>query len=165
LGGWQFGGIFKTSSGTPFTPVIAGDVLGQKKGQPFDFPDRVNSPACKNPVNPGNPDHYIKTECFVLPTPINRLGNSGRNTAIGPGIQDLDISLVKNSYVRSISESFNVQFRAEVFNVLNHANFRTPTGAAAQVFLGNLTPNPSAGKLTATSTTSRQLQFAVKFIW
>jgi outer membrane receptor protein involved in Fe transport len=165
FGGWQVGGIYKASSGTPFTPVIAGDVLGQKKGQAFDFPDRLNTPACSNPVNPGNPDHYIKTECFVAPTPINRLGNSGRNIAIGPGIQNFDLSLVKNTFIPRFSENFRVQFRAEAFNVFNHANFRTPTGAAAQVFLSNLTSNPTAGKLTATSTTSRQIQLAVKLLW
>jgi hypothetical protein len=162
LGGWQLGGIFKASSGTPFTPVIAGDVLGQKKNQPFDFPDRVNTPECRHPVNPGNPDHYIKTECFVLPTPINRLGNSGRNIAIGPGIQSLDFSLVKNN---RFTERLNLQLRAEVFNALNHANFRAPTGAAAQVFLGNLTRNASAGRLIGTSTYSRQIQFGVKLIF
>ena len=64
---------------------------------------------------------------FLFPTCANLHGNLGRNTLIGPGVSKLDFSVFKNNPVKRISESFNVQFRAEVFNVLNHTNFSSPT--------------------------------------
>lgn len=161
-GGWQLGGIFRAASGLPFTPTIGGDPLGLRNSATFDFPDRVNSAACKNPVNPGDPLHYLKTECFVVPQPGTRLGNSGRNIAIGPGIRTFDLSLVKNSH---LSERVNLQFRTEVFNVLNHTNFSVPDRTSAQVFNQNLQPIASAGRLNGTSTTSRQIQFGLKLLW
>src|SRR5205807_2478552 len=70
--GWQVGGIFRAASGLPFTPSIGGDPLGFRNTAPFDFPDRLDTLECKNPVNPGNPSHYIRTECFVAPQPGTR---------------------------------------------------------------------------------------------
>lgn len=166
--GWQLGGIYRAASGLPFTPAIGGDALGVKNVNPFNMPDRVNSPECKNPVNPGNPDHYIKVECFVAPnrgsatvppTQAPRLGNTGRNSIIGPGISNFDLSLIKNSKIR---ERFNLQFRAEFFNVLNHPNFQVPDRTVAQLFNQSFARIDTAGKLIATSTTSRQIQFALK---
>jgi hypothetical protein len=96
---------------------------------------------------------------------VNRLGDAGRNVAVGPGLLNLDTSLFKNNRIQRISETFNVQFRAEFFNVLNHSNFAPPNSTNIQIFSQNLTPIASAGALTATSTTSRQIQFAVKIVW
>jgi hypothetical protein len=56
----------------------------------------------------------------------NLRGNAGRNILIGPGTSNLDLSVFKNNYIKRISENFNVQFRAEIFNILNHANFAVP---------------------------------------
>lgn len=164
--GWQVGGIFRLATGHPFTPQIGGDSLGQKSNNPFNFPDRLGTPECKNPVNPGHPEGYLKLECFVPPEPRNRLGNGGRNTVTGPGLTNVDLSLYKNTRVRRVSNDFNVQLRVEVFNLLNHPNFVPPlTGSTAQVFNANFTRNTTAGRLTATSTTSRQVQLAVKLVW
>ena len=163
--GWQVGGIFRASTGEPFTAVIAGDPLGLGNGNPFDFPDRLVSSECGSLVNPGNPNHYLKAQCFGAPIPPTRLGNSGRNIAPGPGIVNLDFSLFKNNHVRRISETFNVQFRAELFNVLNHANFLPPLRPANQVFDATLALNGGAGQLTSTSTNSRQVQLALKVTW
>ena len=162
LRGWQLGGILQTTSGLPFTPVIAGDPLGLNSSNPYDFPDRLNLPGCSNPVNPGNPVQYIKTQCFAAPNPGTRLGDAGRNVAIGPGLLNLDSSLFKNTRIRFLSETFNIQFRAELFNILNHTNFSPPASTNLQVFAQNLTPIASAGTLTSTSTTSRQIQLALK---
>ena len=75
--GWQIGGIYQVSSGMPFTPVIGGDPLGLKSPYPFDFPDRIFGPGCESAVNPGNPLHYIKTQCFTFPTPRHANGKRG----------------------------------------------------------------------------------------
>jgi hypothetical protein len=129
----------------------------------FDFPDRLNLPGCNHPVNSGNPIHYIKTQCFAAPQPATRLGDSGRNIAIGPGLTNLDLAIFKNNYVRN--EQVNIQFRAELFNGFNHTNFAVPNRTAAQIFTQTFSPVTTAGLLTTTSTTSRQIQLAVKFIF
>jgi hypothetical protein len=161
--GWQLAGIFRAATGLPFTPVVGGDPLGLRNATSFDFPDRLNLPGCNNPVNSGNATHYINTECFAAPQPATRLGNSGRNIAIGPGLTNFDASLFKNNYVHK--EKLNLQFRVELFNALNHTNFSVPDRTAAQIFTQTFVPVATAGLLKTTATTSRQIQLALKFIW
>jgi len=182
--GWQLGEILTLTSGLPFTPTIGGDPLGLKAADNYAFPDRL---AGCNPVNSGFKDSglkYLNSNCFALPlatpdiasqcrtfgsitgTCANLLGNSGRNSVIGPGLRDIDFSLFKNSPIHRISERFNVQFRWEIFNIFNHANFNPPPPAARQIFTSAGVQNPTAGVLASpTATTSRQMQFALKFIW
>src|ERR1700720_1916944 len=157
--GWELGGIYKVSDGVPFTPTwgTGGDPQGLLNSDDWAFPDRLTTPGCATLTNPGNPNNYVKTQCFAVPTApslaffsapqpagcdpafgssnaadpnylwcFNLRGNSGRNILIGPGTSNLDLSLFKNNSVKRISESFNVQFRVEVFNVLNRANFAVP---------------------------------------
>jgi hypothetical protein len=123
LGGWENGSILTISSGTPFTVLLSGDNLGQNNTDPYSYPDRVNSPDCKNPINAGNANDYVKISCFTVPNPINRLGDAGRNSVIGPGLVNLDFSLFKNFPIR---EALKAQFRAEFFNIINHPNFQSP---------------------------------------
>jgi hypothetical protein len=163
--GWQFGTLLTLSSGLSFTPTIAGDALGLNSSIAYDFPDRLNVHGCGNPVNPGNPTDYIKLSCFAAPSPATRLGNAGRNVGRGPGLTNWDASLFKNIPVSRGAEIFNVQFRFEAFNALNHTNFGPPTSTSLQLFTQALSAIPSAGNLTSTSTTSRQLQFALKVLW
>ena len=102
----------------------------------------------------------------TFPQCFNLRGNAGRNILIGPGVTSLDFSLFKNNYIKSISERFNLQFRAEIFNILNHPNFAPPIqGVNTDIFDGTGTPNPTAGLLTRTTTTAREIQFAVKVIF
>jgi hypothetical protein len=162
--GWQLGGIYQVSSGVPFTANIGGDPLGLNSTDPWDFPDRVPGGGCRSLVNPGKVTNYIKTECLAAPNPLNRRGNLSRNALTGPGLQNMDFSLVKNNAFTPISESFNVQFRAEVFNIANHANFAPPINHQT-VFDGGGNPVPNAGLLDSTVTTSRQIQFGLKIIW
>ena len=164
LNGWQWGGILHVASGEPFTPTITGDPLGMK-GDQFDRPDVLTGPGCRGSlVNPGNPLDYIKTQCFAFPNLSTRLGDAGRNILIGPGILNLDTSLVRNI---GGSERFHAQFRAEFFNVLNHTNFASPvvTTNNTSLFGANGAPISSAGILTSTTTTSRQVQFGLKLMW
>ena len=186
LGGWELGGIITAETGVPITPKIAGDPLGLKDSDLEAYPNRLTGPGCHSAVNPGNVNQYINLSCFGLPlatpaiaaecTPFgapaapiagtcsNLLGNARRNSIIGPGLATWDFSLFKNNYIRRISESFNLQLRAEFFNVLNRANFATPVDNET-LFNQNGTPVPGAGAIDQTSTTSRQIQFAVKAIW
>jgi hypothetical protein len=187
LGGWQVGGIFTAHDGTPLTAFIAGDPLGQLSNDGLAYPDRV--PGC-NPVNANFKQAnlaYINTNCFTLPAatpaiaaqcepfgpsgggaPIpgtcsNLFGNAGRNTIIGPGLSNFDFSLFKNTYIRRISENFNLQFRAEFFNIFNRANFETPVDDNV-LFNQDGTPAGS-GVLDAVAGDARQIQFGLKLIW
>ncbi|MFN7949711.1 MAG: TonB-dependent receptor [Blastocatellia bacterium] len=171
LGGWQLGSIFNVSTGTPFTVLLnsdrAGSRMSQTRQQLGQRPNLVSS--CTSLVNPGNPDNYIKKECFTDPG-LGNLGNLGRNTLTGPGVTNLDFSLFKNQAITAISENFKVQFRVEMFNALNHANFALPDVTQFTLFSGGTgtatqTPITSAGRLTRTQTPSRQIQFGLKLIF
>jgi hypothetical protein len=102
---------------------------------------------------------------YGAPSPATRLGDAGRNVGRGPGLADWDASLFKNIRVARGSEILNVQFRFEAFNALNHTNFGPPTSTSLQLLTQALAPISSAGNLTSTSTTSRQLQFVLKVLW
>jgi hypothetical protein len=163
LGGWELGGIFQARTGLPFTPVLGGDPLGYNTDD-FDFPNHLAGPGCANPINSRNPTDYIKLNCYAPNSPLLLIGNAGRNSIIGPGMADFDFSLFKNSYVRRISETFNVQFRAEFFNIFNRANFNSPTNNNT-LFDQSGVPVGGAGRIDSTSTSSREIQLALKLIW
>jgi len=187
--GWELGLILTVSDGVPFTPTwgTGDDPALTQNNDDWAFPNRLGGPGCKTLTNPGNPNNYIKTQCFAIPTApdaafftanncqggdltnlqcFNLRGNAGRNIIIGPGITNLDFSVFKNNRIKRISENFNVQFRAEIFNILNHPNFAPPTVPDnSDVFLSDGTLSGSAGLLTRTTIPERQIQFAVKFIF
>ncbi len=162
--GWELGGEFQASTGAPFSVYIGGDPLGMNNTDPWDYPDRLTGGGCGSLVNPGNPNNYVKTQCFAPANPLNRLGNEGRNILTGPGLLNLDTSLFKNNPIRSISEAFNIQFRAEFFNILNHANFAPPLDNLT-LFNQDGSRVASGGVIDATQTSSRQIQFGIKVIW
>jgi hypothetical protein len=164
LGGWQLGTIFNFHTGIPFTPLVGGDPLGTNDNSPYAFPDRITGPGCQSAVNPGDPVHYIKTSCFSPPNPLTLLGNAKRNSLRGPRLTTLDFSVFKNNYIRSISETFNIQFRAELFNAFNHANFLPPLDNNT-IFDSSGAAVSSAGFIDGTASTSRQVQFAIKVIF
>ena len=81
---------------------------------------------------------------------------------IGPGLFNVDFGLVKNTPLGGVREGMNLEFRAEVFNLLNRANFRQP---AASVFQSSGARNTTAGQITATSVDNRQIQLGMKLIF
>lgn len=186
LDGWQWGGIFQASTGEPFTPLISGDPLNLKSADVFAFPDRLRGTGCGgNPVRSvrWSNREYLNTACFAYPafdptTGYTHLGTSSRNSVIGPGLSELDTSVGKSFPIHRISDDFNVQFRAEFFNVLNAVNYGVPPKSGTFVFAqapasgGGVpvtvptTPLTSAGVLVGpTATSSRQLQFALKIVF
>src|SRR4029077_13181187 len=176
----------------PFT--IAGDFSGQLMSEPYAIPDRVPGCSMTTPSSGrGGSLRYVKPACFTFAvspsginpatqcdqafvaahagqpgvsanTCINLLGNLGRNTLIGPGLYQLDYSMVKNTKIPKISESFNVQFRAEFFNVMNRANFAPPVDNL-DVLSGPSIGAAPFGQLTRLQGPERQIQFGLKFIW
>lgn len=155
--GWQIGSIVQASSGAPFSVLIGGDPLGWNSTDPYQYPDRLAGSGCSSLVNPGSALNYIKTQCFAVPS-AGHLGNAGRNSLTGPGLVNTDLSFFKNN---KLSEKLNLQFRAEIFNLLNRANFAPPIDNNV-VFNQDGSKVGNAGVLTATQTPARQVQFGVR---
>ncbi|HVH88694.1 MAG TPA: carboxypeptidase-like regulatory domain-containing protein [Terriglobales bacterium] len=157
LGGWSINGILAAQSGFPFTPQLSynpsnnGDTRNPVR--PF-----VN-PAFTGSAITGNPAQWFNPAAFLQPPPNSGFyGNLRRNSLVGPGLSNWDQSFVKNTNVR---ESLDLQLRAEIFNLPNRANFGTPN-------LIVFTPSGlsgTAGAITSTSTSSRQVQFGLKLLW
>jgi hypothetical protein len=156
-GGWMLSGIETVQSGFPFTPQ-----LGFNPSNNGDTRNPVRpswNPAFTGKVIEGGPNQYFNPNAFVAP-PAGTYGNVGRNVLIGPGLATTDFSLSK---ITAIGEKMRAQFRAEFFNILNRANFASPN---AVVFSSaGSTPSSTAGVITATGTTSRQIQFGLKLLW
>ena len=155
--GWSVNSIVTLQSGFPFTPQLSynpsnnGDTRNPVR--PF-----VN-PAFTGRIILGKPGQWFNANAFLAP-PANSgfYGNLGRDTLIGPGVATWDFSTLKETKLR---ERLGLQFRAEIFNLLNRANFNTPN-------LITFTPSGvsgTAGAVSSTSTTSRQVQFGLKLIW
>lgn len=160
ISGWTVNSIVTLQTGFPFSPQLSynpsnnGDTRNPVR--PFA------NPAFSGPVMIGSPNKWFDPNAFLAPSniPANGgfYGNVGRDTLVGPGLATWDFSALKDT---RITERLNIQFRAEIFNLLNRANFNLPN---AVVF----TPSgvsPTAGAITSTSTTSRQVQFGLKLLW
>jgi hypothetical protein len=138
-------------------------------------------PYNPNTVITGNPNQWFNPNMFdlqpMVPCPNNTaltcgtLGNAARGILRGPGLENWDFSLVKDTAVSSLGEQGFVEFRVEIFNILNHTNFGMPASATvfngATSVLGTYQQAPLAGvgQITTTATTSRQIQFALKVIF
>ena len=155
--GWSVDSIVTAQSGFPFTPQLSynpsnnGDTRNPVR--PFANPDFTGSAIL------GKPGQWFNPDAFLAP-PANGgfYGNLGRDTLIGPGLATWDFSVQKET---SLYERLELQFRAEIFNLLNRANFNTPS-------LITFTPSGvsgTAGAVSSTSTSSRQVQFGLKLIW
>jgi len=145
-------GITTLLSGFPFTPQIGANRSGDGNTR---NPDRPNlNPSFTGSVLLNKQTQWFDPAAFTLPT-VRTWGSLGRGTLRGPGLQTVDLSLTKNT---SLSERVGLQFRAEFFNVLNHTNLGVPNPI---VFTGTAV-SPSAGLITSTATTSRQVQFGLK---
>lgn len=157
LDNWQLAGVLQLQDGFPFTvtsgvtePAVGGVNLNRTRA--IDLVDgRSNNPVV------GSPEQYYDPTAFQL-APISTIGTLGSNTLIGPGLQVLDLSFIKTVPVKGTS----LVFRVDGFNVLNHVNFGFPD---TTLFNADGSPRPSAGRITSTTTSGREFQFSVKFVW
>jgi hypothetical protein len=166
VGGWELATILRAATGIPLY-VSEGGISGTDTallgGYQFD---RMNysgtCPGGKGQVL-GHWYDWFNSTCYSIP-PLGSLGDVPDYSLEGPGVLSLDTSIIKDT---KIWEKLNTEFRAEFFNVLNHTNLGVPNGSV----LSNLTtfaPVGNAGNdgsVRATSTTSRQIQFALKLIF
>jgi Carboxypeptidase regulatory-like domain/TonB-dependent Receptor Plug Domain/TonB dependent receptor len=160
--GWQLNNIAAIRSGEPFTVRLGFNRSGNLNTTSFSAHERPNLKAgsSSNPVL-GGPDRYFDVDAFELPA-LNTRGTLGRNTMTGPGLVSIDASIGKSF---SLSEKRSLQFRAEFFNLPNHPNFATPSGQVVFTSVnaaGQPVISPTAGRITSTVTTSRQIQVGLK---
>ena len=158
VSGWSVNSIVTLQSGFPFTPQLSYN--------PSNNGDTRNpvTAVCESQLSPDRSitrqtDSVVQSQRVSAPPPNSGFyGNLGRDTLIGPGLATWDFSAVKDTAIR---ERMSLQFRAEIFNLLNRANFNTPN-------LIVFTPSGvsgTAGAITSTSTTARQVQFGLKLLW
>ncbi len=155
LAGWQMNAIASLLSGFPFTPQVGSNRSGDGDTRNPDRPSL--NPNFTGPVVLGSPNQWFNPNAFVLPA-AGTYGSLGRGTYTGPGLADLDLSFFKTT---PIGERARLQLRGEFFNILNHPNFGPPN---ATVFSGT-SISGSAGLITTTTTTSRQIQFGLKLVF
>ncbi len=147
FGGWQLNGILTFRTGSPFTVTQAGDAPNVGDGSAR--PDQIANP---NSVSNRNIDQFFNTAAFATAAPF-RWGTAGRNTVIGPGIANWDFSVFKSF---PVWEAVRLQFRAEFFNLLNHAEFAFP---------GSTIGTAQFGRISGTGRDPRDIQLSLKLMW
>jgi len=159
LGNWQLNGIMTAMSGTPFTVFDSNDVSLQGQAP------EISGFSSNRPNVIGNPNsgprttaEWFNTSAFqkLQPDPQGRFevfGNEGRNAVVGPGYVNWDFSAFKNI---PLTESKELQFRGELFNVLNHTNFRLPVSDIE---------SPTTFGQIQSDVSPRVIQVALKFLF
>ena len=157
--GWQANWTTTVDSGQPFGVTLSYDRARANPGVQSTGTERPDlcPGASNNPVL-GSPLQYFSPSAFCL-QPAGYFGNLGRNTLIGPGLVMVNPALGKQF---ALTERAKLQFRAEFFNVLNHPNFSIPS---SRTVYNNSGLVGSAGLITTTTTSSRQIQFGLKFVF
>ena len=157
LGGWSANSIVTLQTGFPFTPQLSYNPSnnGDTKNPVRPF---ANPAFHGNPIV-GKPTEWYNSAAFLAPPNGSGFyGNLGRDTLTGPSLAEWDFSLFKDT---TLHDRTRLELRGEFFNILNHSNFNTPN-------LVVFTPSglsPTAGIVTSTSTTSRQIQLSAKLLW
>jgi len=174
LGGWQTSGILQTRSGLPTNITLESGLFGNPErpdyvpGQPLWVPNH-SWPNSSYNINAFQPNPAYDG------TPGENLGTVGRNSLRGPAYFQFDLSGMKNF---AITERVTLQFRADIFNILNHPNFEGPDGGICSTLSGPppvCGPNANFGRTGQTIAdadgtqigggTNRQTQFSLKFIF
>ncbi|HEV2882448.1 MAG TPA: TonB-dependent receptor [Pyrinomonadaceae bacterium] len=153
LSGFQLNGIATVQSGRPFTVALLSEIDNSNTGRSTlgfganDRPNVVSDPTAGNRT----PERWFNTAAFAFPA-FGTFGNAGRNILDGPGYQNVNASLLKNT---RLSERLNLQLRLEAFNLFNHPNFNLPDN-----FLGS----PTFGQILS-ARDPRHLQFGAKLLF
>ncbi|HEX7158400.1 MAG TPA: carboxypeptidase regulatory-like domain-containing protein, partial [Edaphobacter sp.] len=168
VSGWTLSAIAALQSGFPFSPQLGYNPTGSGDTRNPVRPN-LNSDFHSN-LYPRRPQQWFNAAAFSAPA-YGTIGNLGRDTLTGPGLANLDLSLLKAT---QLGERVRAQFRAEFFNVLNHTNFATPnpvvfsagpTQGSAASQTATAVASPTAGVITATAGTSRQIQLGLKLLF
>ena len=149
VGGWQISSILTFQTGTPSDVILGYDSGNRGYNSP---PDRPNSSGIDLARSGDNPNQFFNTAAFARVT-AGTLGNVGRNTLIGPGIVNWDLSVFKTFVIR---EQQQLQFRFESFNFANHPNLGLPDTTLIDAGFGTI---------RTTSTNMRNVQFGLKYLF
>jgi hypothetical protein len=161
VGGWTVNSIATIQSGFPFTPQLSFNPSGDGDSRNPVRPSWTTDPKFTGPVILGGTSQWFNPNAFVVP-PAGTFGNVGRNVLTGPGLATWDFSVMKDT---RLFERLNLQFRAEIFNLLDRTNLNTPNLIVYTSAAAGASPSPVAGTFTQTSTTARQVQFGLKMLW
>jgi hypothetical protein len=146
--GWQLSSIVQSQSGNPVNIVV--------NNAAFTGTNNTVRPDVTGPIAIlGSPNKWFDTSPFIVP--VNRFGSLGRNVVIGPGFNNTDFSVIKRT---KLTETQLIEFRWEVFDLFNHANFGQPGRVVGTANFGQITNTRFA---TGDSGSSRQMQFALKY--
>ena len=164
VGGWSVSAIANFQTGFPFSPQLGYNPTGSGDTR---NPVRPNlNPNFTGNLYPRTVAQWFNPAAFSAPLSTTNssgtitggaVGNLGRDTLEGPGLSEVDLSLLKRT---KLTERVNAQFRAEFFNILNHSNFTTPNPIVFSAL--NTATSSTAGVITATATSSRQIQIGIK---
>ncbi len=151
--GWSLNGITRFASGFPITVTQSGD-RSLRGASGVDAPDYIGGLVITDPRNAGadgKPNEYFNKSAFRSEA-LGGIGNSNRRFFAGPGLNNWDFGLHKNTH---ITERTTLQFRAEFFNIFNHAQFNNPSGNYTSSNFGIVTSakDPRIGQLS------------LKFLW
>jgi len=146
--GWQLGTIVQLQSGNPVNIVV--------NNAGFTGTNNTVRPDVTGPIESiGEVNRWFDPTPFIVP--VGRFGSLGRNVVIGPGFNNTDVSLIKRT---KLTETQLIEFRWEVFDLFNHANFGQPGRVVGTDTFGRITNTRFA---TGDSGSSRQMQFALKY--
>jgi hypothetical protein len=157
-GNWELLTVAQVQTGFPFNPRVGFDQARMRSGF-GDLDQRPNLAIANKPAIFGDPNRYFDTNAFALPAP-GTLGNLGRNTLTGPGLISLNLGVHKALWK---TERQELRFRAEAFNATNHPNFDGPS--ELRLFTSTGGRVGAAGRITTTATPSRQIQFALRWVF
>jgi hypothetical protein len=160
VSGWQLSGIVTAQTGIPVSPIFTFD---QDRDGTTDNEQRPNLAPGVTSIRRVSRTQLFDPSVFILP-PVGQRGTLGRNVITGPGLFTFDPAIVKSFYLSS-DHTRSVQFRTEIFNAFNRANFAIPDVSNLTIFNDATTRNPTAGQITRTSTPSRQIQFALRLVF
>jgi hypothetical protein len=166
IGGWSWHGILTAQTGYPFTPLVGSN---QSNNGDSRNPDRVSiNPNFTGNVITGTATQWFNPNAFFSPK-AGTYGDASRGILTGPGLVEFDTSLFKTT---AITERVKTEFRAEFFNIVNHPNLGLPvvstfsSTTATNLVTGLLgMPSQTAGAITYTATTQREIQLGLKLLW
>jgi hypothetical protein len=172
-----FGPLVRLPGCNPITYTVGGPTVGYLNQNCFTVPSLPSTALASLPYGcAGFPNAGTSGFIPLAPSGQTYCGNlqpfsSGRNTITGPHFSNLDFSVHKVFPIRRISEQFNVQFRAEIFDIFNHANFNPPQPNSGDSNSGLINPDGSyagVGNITSVAnlqTPAREIQLALKVNW
>ncbi|MCX6593301.1 MAG: TonB-dependent receptor [Acidobacteria bacterium] len=152
LGGWQTNGIVRLSSGQPYSLQINGDLANTGNAGTYLRLNFLGNPELSNPTT----GKWFDTSMVAAPAPYT-FGNSGRNRLRSDGWENFDISLFKTFALPFLGEGRRFEFRAEGFNMFNHAVYGVPNN--------NFSNGAQFGRVTGTANQPRQLQLGGRFVF